>query len=94
MNCSLSESALRKLRQKVYKNLTTKVENGEKINLKDYIKSVYDLVYSKNESTTQALDAARVIPMFINQLQGVDNNLRKALGRDNLMETLDLIDQF
>jgi hypothetical protein len=94
MECSLSKDAISALRQKVYKDITTQFSEGKNVNVKNYIQSIYDLVYGKNESHAQALDAAKVVPAIMNQLQGLNAPFRKGLGTKKVMDVLNALDTF
>ena len=93
-DCSLNKDALKSLRRKVYGDIMDKINNKEDINLKSYMKSVYDMVYSKNENQVQALDVVSMIPHFTFQLAGVDTNFRKGVGQEKMIEAMSLIDEF
>lgn len=94
MECSLSKDAISALRQKIYKDITTQVSEDKNVNVKSYIQSIYDLVYNKNESHAQALDAAKVVPAIMNQLQGLNAPFRKGLGTKKVMDVLNALDTF
>ena len=96
MECSLSVEALKALRSKVAKDVLVMMEKDQNFDLKKYMNSVYKLVYNRNESHIQALDAAKMIPSFAYQITAADSSIRKHLSKSKVdfNELIELQDSF
>ena len=77
ITCALSDKQLRSLRVKVAGDLLDliKPENKDTFSLKDYLKSIYDAVYSNTNNQNSAIDYARMTGVFIKQIYGRDQRL-------------------
>jgi hypothetical protein len=77
ITCALSDKQLRSLRVKVAGDLLDliKPENKDTFSLKDYLKSIYDAVYSNTNNQNSAIDYARMTGLFIKQIYGRDQRL-------------------
>jgi hypothetical protein len=79
MNCALNVEQQRALFRKVYGDLNDTKSSGRPFLVKDYIQSVYNLIYTKSNDHAMALDYARLVPHYI---------MRSMIKDDSLMDHL------
>lgn len=79
MNCALNVDQQRALFRKVYGDLNDTKSSGRPFLVKDYIQSVYNLIYTKSNDHAMALDYARLVPHYI---------MRSMIKDDALMDYL------
>lgn len=75
MNCALNIDQQRALFRKVYGDLTDLKSNNKPLLVKDYIQSVYNLVYTKSGDHAMALDYTRLVPHLIMRSMIKDEDL-------------------
>jgi len=83
MNCSISPKTIKALRMKVAKDLLVINEKGQPWSVEEYIREIYDFVLKATEgqedNVTKALDAARLVPSFMEVLKPLDKRIRNAI---------------
>jgi hypothetical protein len=94
MAASCSVETLRALRQKIYGDIMDKVNAKESVDLKSYVRSVYDLINKSAENEIQALTIASMVPTMVNQLQATDDTFAAGIGTESAIEALQLRNEF
>lgn len=90
MNCSISEKAIEALRTKVAKDLLSMPSDS--LNLKQYIQTIYEFVLESTKGdVNKAFDAARLVPLFIEQIRPFDTTIAAVLRQSGI--SLDVIDE-
>lgn len=84
MKCNLKIDKQRKLRVLVARNLMDVVEQNIPFNLKDYTRSIHDMIHAKTNDHAKALDYAMLVPLFVDQLSSLDLNIKTALRKNGL----------
>lgn len=77
MKCSLSNETIEALRVHVIKDIIGRPSDS--FNLKESIKSIYQLVLDTTDDNTKALDAARLVPLFIKQVEPFNNKVEQTI---------------
>jgi len=75
MNCALNIEQQRALFRKVYGDLNDLKSSGQPFLVKDYIQSVYNLIYTKTGDHAMALDYSRLVPHYIMRSMIKDEDL-------------------
>ena len=89
--CSLNPEALKALNIKVIKDLKELAKTEEAFDLKSYSNTIYDYIYSATNDHALALDATRIVPLFVARLAINNKKVRKVVGA-KAIEYADLTD--
>ena len=96
MICNITKEQQDKLFKAVWKRLDQLVKDGKPFNLKDQVRSIYDLFMNKNNDQEQAIAYARLVPSKVFIAVTADRTLLKGLkplGLDlNLLD--DVVESF
>ena len=84
MKCNLKIDKQRKLRVLVARHLMDVVEKNTPFNLKDYTRSIHDMIHAKTNDHAKALDYAMLVPLFVDQLSSLDLGIKTALRKNGL----------
>lgn len=82
MNCNLKIDKQRKLRVLVARDLMDIVQQNQTFDLKEYTRSIYNLIHSKTNDHAKALDYAMLVPLFVDQLSSLDLEIKGALRKN------------
>ena len=84
MKCPIDPNIdLKPFRVKVFSDIFELAKGNEPFDLDAYMKQFYDMVFNHTNDDALALDYARLIPLTIKQLLGIDPELEVTLVDNN-----------
>ena len=83
MECSISLKNIDFLKKKIAKDLLVINEKGQPWSVDAYIREIYDMTLKATEgqkdNKDKALDAARLVPIFMLRFSGIEPRIRNAI---------------
>lgn len=97
MSCLVTPEIQSILRKKIANNLVRKANAGEVINLEDYVREIYTFSKEKGVSENLAIDAARLVPILLEQILALKPEITTLLKKTSpriKYEVLELSEKF